>query len=144
MALELDPESKPKRVAMALVKRVTGHHLKRFAVRAIAKGSRLRTDGWGASRRVAKAGYEHEPIITGSAGEAVQTFPWLHTFIGNMNRMILGTHHWVSAKRVDDYLAEFTYRANRRWLEANLLDRLVVGALDSKTVAYKQLTTGAT
>jgi len=45
VALELNHEGKPKRVAMASVKRVTGHHLKRFAVKAIAKGSKLRTDG---------------------------------------------------------------------------------------------------
>jgi hypothetical protein len=144
VALELNDEGKPNRVAMASVRRVTGHHLKRFAVKAIAKGAKLRTDGWGAYRVVAKAGYEHEPIITGSGREAVQTFPWIHTFIGNMKRMILGTHHWVSHKHVDDYLAEFTYRANRRWLEANLFDRLVIAALDSKAVTYKDLTTGAT
>ncbi len=80
----------------------------------------------------------------GSGREAVQTFPWIHTFIGNMKRMILGTHHWVSHKHVDDYLAEFTYRANRRWLEANLFGRLIVAALDGKAVTYKELTAGAT
>jgi hypothetical protein len=101
------------------------NHSRRFALKTIAKGSTLRTDGWGAYRRVAKAGYGHQPIVTGSGREAVQTFPWIHTFIGNMKRMILGTHHWVSPKHVDDYLAEFTYRANRRWLEANLFDRLI-------------------
>ena len=47
------------------------------------------------------------PFPRGSSGrEAVLTFPWIHTFIGNMRRMILGTHHWVSHKHVDDYLAE--------------------------------------
>ena len=61
-----------------------------------------------------------------------------------MKRMILGTHHWVSHKHLDDYLAEFTYRADRRRLEANLFDRLVVAALGSKAVTYKELTAGAT
>jgi len=121
-----------------------GDRLKRFVVKAIAKGSKLRTDGWGAYRVVAKAGYEHEPVITGSGRLAIQTFPWIHTFIGNMKRMILGTHHWVSRKHVDDDLAEFSYRANRRWLEANLFDRLIVAALGSKAVTYKELTAGAT
>ena len=144
VALELDERGKPRRVAMASVKRVDGHCLKRFAQRTIAKGATLRTDGWGAYRTVAKAGYDHRSVITGSGREAVQTFPWIHTFIGNMKRMILGTYHWVSAKHVDDYLAEFTYRANRRWLEANLFDRLVVAALNSKAVTYKDLTAGAT
>ena len=101
---------------MWAVKRVTGHDLKRFALEAIARGSKHRTDGWIAYRAVAKAGYEHEAIIAGSGRDAVRTVPWIHTFIGNMKRMILGTHHWVSHKHVDDYLAEFTYRATRRWL----------------------------
>jgi hypothetical protein len=144
VALELNANGRPQRVAMASVKRVDGHCLKRFAAKTIAKGSILRTDGWGAYRAVAKAGYRHDPITTGSGREAVQRFPWIHTFIGNMKRMVLGTYHWVSAKHLDDYLAEFTYRANRRWQEANLFDRLVVAALDSKAVTYKELTTGAT
>ncbi len=58
--------------------------------------------------------------------------------------MILGTHHWVSHKDVDDYLAEFTHWANRRWFEANLFDRLVVAALDTRAVTYKELTAGTT
>ena len=115
-------------------RRVIGHHLNRFAVQAAAKGSRLRTDGWGVNRRVAKAGYEHEPIITGSRPEAVQTFPWILPFIGNMKRRILETYHWDSPRHVADYLAEFTYRANRRWLEANLFDRFLVAGLGFKAV----------
>ncbi|MGB2986489.1 MAG: hypothetical protein WBE26_11470 [Phycisphaerae bacterium] len=50
----------------------------------------------------------------------------------------------MSDKHVDDCLAEFAYRANLRWLEANLFDRLVVGALDTKAATYKALTTGGT
>ncbi|MBI1825132.1 MAG: IS1595 family transposase, partial [Planctomycetes bacterium] len=42
------------------------------------------------------------------------------------------------------YLAEFTYRANRRWIEASLFDRLIVAALDTKAVTCKELTAGAT
>lgn len=144
VALEMDEHGKPKRVAMSSVKRVNGHCLRQFAQRVIAKGSTLRTDGWGAYRTVAKAGYDHRSVVTGSGREAVQIFPWIHTFIGNMKRMILGTHHWVSAKHVDEYLAEFTYRANRRWIEASLFDRLIVAALDTKAVTCKELTAGAT
>ena len=98
----------------------------------------------GAYRVVAKAAYEHQPIITGSGRKVVQTFPWIHTFIGNMKRMILGTHHWISRNHVDDDLAEFPYRASRPRLEGSLFHRLVVAALDSKAVTYKALTAGAT
>ena len=61
-----------------------------------------RTDGWGSYRSVAKAGYEHEAIITAGGKNAVQTFPWLHTFISNMKRMIHGTCHSVAPKHLDE------------------------------------------
>ena len=142
VAVELDDEQKPRRIAMGVLERVDAHSLKRFTTKAITKGSKLRTDGWGSYVSVAKAGYEHEAIKTGGGKEAVQTFPWLHTFIGNMKRMILGTYHSVSPKHLDNYLAEFTYRANRRWMEADLFDRLLVAAVNAKPINYRQLTTG--
>lgn len=38
--------------------------------------------------------------------------------------------------------AEFAYRANRRWGEARLFDRLLVAAVSAKVMTYKQLVTG--
>ena len=58
-------------------------------------------------RSVAKAGYEHEAIITGGGKNVGQTFPWLHTFIGIMKRMILGTYHSVAPKYLDDYISAY-------------------------------------
>ena len=142
VAVELDDAGKPRRVAMATLAKVDGHSLKKFATQAIAKGSTLHTDGWGAYRTVAKAGYQHRVTVTGSGKKAAVTFPWVHTFIGNLKRMILGTHHSVSPKHLDQYLAEFAYRANRRWMEAHLFDRLLVAAVHVKAVTYKQLVTG--
>ena len=92
---------------------------------------------------MAKAGYAHEAIVTGGGQKAVETFPWVHTFIGNLKRMILGTYHSVSPKHLNRYWAAFTYRANRRWMEANLFDRLVLAAVDAKPLTCKELITGA-
>jgi len=125
------------------LKRVDARSLAGFTTRHVAKGSCLRTDGWGAYRIAAKVGYKHNAIVTGGGKEAVQIFPWVHTFIGNMKRMILGTYHSVSPRHLDRYLAAFTYRANRRWNEAKLFDRLVIAAVDAKPLTYKDLTTGA-
>ena len=142
VAVELDDQQKPGRIAMGTLAKVDAHGLKRFTERAIEKGSKLRTDGWGSYRSVAKAGYEHEAIVTGGGRNAVQTFPWLHTFIGNMKRMILGTYHSVSPKHLDNYLAEFVYRANRRWMEPKLFERLLITAVTGKPMCYEELVTG--
>jgi transposase-like protein len=142
VALELRSDGKPGHVAMRSIARPDGHCLRRFAEHKINKGAILKTDGWGAYRLVAKAGYAHEATVTGNGKAAVQKFPWLHTFISNMKRMILGTYHSVSPKHLDSYLAEFNYRTNRRWLEASLFDRLIVAAVGSKAVTYKELVAG--
>jgi transposase-like protein len=142
VALELRADGKPGHVAMRSIERPDGHCLRRFAEGKIKKGAELRTDGWGAYKRVAQVGYRHTAIVTGGGKFAVQTFPWLHTFIANMKRMILGTYHSVSPKHLDNYLSEFDYRTNRRWLEANLFDHLIQAALDSKAVTKRELVAG--
>ena len=142
VAVELDAAGKPGHVALGTLAKVDGHSLKKFATQTIEKGSTLHTDGWSSYKTVAKAGYRHKATVTGSGKKAVVKFPWVHTFIGNLKRMILGTHHSVSPKHLDHYLAEFAYRANRRWREAGLFDRLLVAAVSAKAVTYKQLVTG--
>ena len=142
VAVELDKNNRPRRIAMQSMPRVDARSLKRFTLSHVAAGSRLRTDGWGSYRSVAKAGYKHKAVITGGGEQAVQMFPWVHTFIGNMKRMILGTYHSVSPRHLDRYLAAFTYRANRRWGEAGIFDRLVVAVLGAKPLTFKELTTG--
>jgi hypothetical protein len=40
--------------------------------------------------------------------------PWVHKFISNAKAWIIGTHHGVSSEKLKLYLAEYTYRFNRR------------------------------
>ena len=40
--------------------------------------------------------------------------PWVHKFISNAKTWVMGTHHGVSGKYIERYLAEYTYRFNRR------------------------------
>ncbi|GIK17645.1 MAG: hypothetical protein BroJett003_26090 [Planctomycetota bacterium] len=108
-----------------------------MAGRAVKAGRGARAGG-----AVAKVGYKHKAIVTGSGKKAVQKFPWVHTFIGNMKRMTLGTYHSVSPQPLDRYLAEFHYRGNRRWLEENLFDRLIAVGVGAKPITCRQLVTG--
>jgi transposase-like protein len=142
VAVELQPDGRPGHIALEPVARVDARCLTKFAQKRIAPGSTLKTDGWSAYAGVAKAGYKHRPKVAGSGKAAVEKFPWVHTFISNMKRMLLGTYHSVKPKHLDHYLAEFEYRANRRLREAGLFDRLLVAALDVKAVTYKELVGG--
>lgn len=142
IAVELNDPGRPHRIALETLEKVTGKALKAFADRHLEPGTKVRSDGLRAYRALGRAGYPHEAEVTGGGTAAIEKFPWLHTFISNLKRMILGTHHHVGPKYLDNYLAEFVYRANRRWREQNLFDRLLRAALGSKALTRRELIAG--
>ena len=62
--------------------------------------------------------------------------PWVHRFISNAKSWIIGTHHGVRAEYLDLYLAEYTYRFNRRHDPDSLFHRAIsaMSQADPKTL----------
>ena len=82
-----------------------------FVDQSIEHGSEIRIDGSHALRGLDVPNLESK--VTDQNKDILdQWLPWVHTFIANAKRWVLGTHHGVSAKYLDSYLAEFTYRFN--------------------------------
>lgn len=52
-----------------------------------------------------------------------KVLPWVHIAISNAKRQILDIHHDVSAKFLQNYLNEFCFKHNRRYM--NVFDRLM-------------------
>ena len=50
---------------------------------------------------------------------------WVHIVIGNLKTFLLGTFHGVSGKYLQEYLDEFCYRFNRRFIEKKTPNRLL-------------------
>lgn len=51
--------------------------------------------------------------------------PWVHIAIGNLKTFLLGTFHGVTSKYLQEYLNEFCYRYNRRFVEKQIPNRLL-------------------
>ena len=66
-------------------------------------------------------------------------FPWVHIALSNLKRFVLGTHHRPQAKHLSRYVAEFAYRLNRRWQEADLFEQLARVCLTTSAIIYKDL-----
>lgn len=47
----------------------------------------------------------------------MEKLPWVHTMISNSKKMLLGVHHSVGEKYLQNYLNEFCYKLNRRNFE---------------------------
>lgn len=88
-------------------------------------GSVVKTDNYSSYGKIKNHVWVHKAQnVKGDATGKV--LPWVHTMISNAKRSLLGTHHMVSKKYIQDYLDEFCYKVNRRYYEENLFDRLLI------------------
>jgi hypothetical protein len=82
---------------------------------------RIRTDGYGSYKPLAREGFHHEPRVQGHRRNAKAILPWVHLVFTNLKAWLRGTFHGVSKKHMQTYLDEFAYRFNRRGSQDALL-----------------------
>jgi hypothetical protein len=115
------------------VNRVKGFRSKEIARRGPAKlaaGTAVHSDGLACFASVTALGCVHTPTVMSGPGIA-QLRPALNgvdTMLGNVKNAIHGTCHAIRPKHLPRYLAEFSYRFNRRFDLASLLARLATAA----------------
>lgn len=56
---------------------------------------------------------------------------WVHVTISNAKRWLLGIHHMVKGKYLQNYLNEFCYKLNRRYFGNRLFNRVIIAAANS-------------
>ena len=61
----------------------------------------------------------------------VELLKWVHIAISNAKRWILGIHHMVKGKYLQNYLNEFCYKLNRRYFGNQLFNRAIIAAAKS-------------
>jgi hypothetical protein len=59
------------------------------------------------------------------------TLQWVHIAIANAKRWLLGIHHTVKGKYLQNYLNEFCYKLNRRYFGNRLFDRVSIALAKS-------------
>lgn len=83
---------------------------------SITPGAVVYTDHWSGYAGLGEAGYIHHPTAIASSGDPAHVvMPRVHRIASLLKRWLLGTHQGaVRPDHLDDYLAEFTFRFNRR------------------------------
>lgn len=101
------------RIRLACLPDLATATLQRFLDYAVEPGSTVRTDGLPSYLGI--QGYTHERQIQKRQAAGEHLLPHVHRIISLLKRWLLGTHQGaVSHEHLDDYLAEFTFRFNRR------------------------------
>ena len=139
VSVQLNEDNNPVFADMKVVPHVDSKNIKKIAEDKIKTGSTITTDGWPAYNAVKEQGFEHKRVIIGDPKRASELLPWVHTIIANCKAVLRGTHHGVSAKHLQSYLAEFCYRLNRRFDPLKLFDRSITACLSTGTVSYSEL-----
>ncbi len=123
------------------MERLTGKAMKAEIKANVKPGANVMTDE--AKGYHGLQGAYHHHTVNHSAGEYVRHY-FIHTN-GMENawslfkRQVDGIHHWISDKHLDRYLAEFTFRFNRRKMgEGNRVDALIADA-SGRRLTYKAL-----
>jgi len=135
-------ESGDKHAGFAVMKHVLAvdsDQILAMAQDKIQPDSDVRTDGWRAYQTLGSNGFGHESVIVSKDKEALKQLRWVHVLTANVKGNLRGVYHGVSGKHLDRYLAEFSYRFNRRLWDSQLFNRTVTACLSTSTVTFAEL-----
>ncbi len=116
----------------------TQQKAKEFVNEAVQKGSRIRRDASSRLNHLENVEVEYEKMA-GKGQSFDRWLPWVHKFISNAKTWLKGTHHGVNAKYIGRYLAEYTYRFNRRHDPDSLFHRALTACSLAKPVTLHAL-----
>lgn len=131
-----------KRSKAGFAKIMVAHENKKeaqdFVDQAIEKNSMVNTDGSPSFTHLKNVDVDYQ--VMDSDQEILDHWlPWVHKFISNAKSWIVGTHHGVEAKYLSQYLAEYTFRFNRRHDPDSLFFRALAACVHAKPTPSQAL-----
>lgn len=117
-------QTKLRYVKMLVVDNLNSEKIKEKVEQNIQKSSLIKTDNYKVYKNIKELVWCHQPA-TVKPKEAAKALPWVHTMISNAKRNLLGIHHMISKKYYQDYLDEFCYKVNRRYMGDLFFERLL-------------------
>jgi transposase-like protein len=134
------------RVRMRHVPDASADNLVPFVCGAVARGSTVRTDGWGGYNKLPKHGFVRQKVVLSSSPDPAHvSMPGVHRVASLLKRWILGTHQGsITPDHLQSYLEEFTFRFNRRTSRSRglVFRRLLEQAVVTGPVTEAEVTNG--
>jgi transposase-like protein len=131
------------RVRLAIVPDRSGESLCGFVKSTVAPPTLVVTDDWSGYAGLGKLGYTHHAVAERGNPQVAEDFlPMTHLVFANLKSWLLGIHHGVSAKHLQAYLNEFTFRFNRRFHPFIAFRSLLGIAVGTEAPTYDELYSG--
>jgi transposase-like protein len=140
-AVSTNEEGHPIRMNFTVLKGFRLSEISQWSKKHLSSGSIVVSDGLSCFKAIKDADCQHFSIVTGGGPESVkkEQFIWVNTMIGNVKNSIVGTYHAIKHKHLPRYLAEFSYRFNRRFSLEDMLPRFAFIALRTPPMPNKYL-----
>ena len=126
-AVSLDDAGHPLYVKLATVQTFSFAAIADWSQAALTRGCEVISDGLACFRAVAEVGCFHQPVIVnGRHPNEMTEFRWINTVLSNLKTSFSGTFHALRFdKYADRYLGAFSYRFNRRFDLAAMIERVL-------------------
>jgi transposase-like protein len=109
----------------------------------VTRGALVRTDGWNGYDGLTVGGWRHHGLAINADHSITDAhLPMIHIVFSNLKSWILGTHHGISAKHLQSYLNEFTFRFNRRFYPMIAFNSVLGLAVRTVPPTYESLYSG--
>jgi hypothetical protein len=130
-AVSTTEDGKPIAMNLNVLNGFKSIEIENWAMKHLAAGSTVYSDGLNCFPAVKKAGCEHIPYVTEGGPECVDKaeFIWVNTMIANVKRSMNGSYHSINSRHLPRYLAEFCYRFNRRYDLRQMMPRFMTAAV---------------
>jgi transposase-like protein len=129
------------RIRLQVLDDASAKSLRAFLGATVASGAIVHTDGWHGYQGLSAAGYDHRPIKQRwRFPDRQEILPRAHRTISNLKTWLDGTYHGTSAKHLQTYLDEFTFRHNRRRTPMAAFQTLLGLGTQHDPTTYRQIT----
>ena len=125
------PSKKFGHVKMIVMENLGSAGINFEIAKAVMPTSKITTDGWRGYYKLPDIIDEHKRL-TVPQKEAHKLLPWVHTVISNAKRLLLGTHHSIGKGYLQNYLNEFCYKLNRRYVEDDLFEHMMTVSVNQR------------
>jgi hypothetical protein len=129
-------ETHSKFLKMTVVQSLSKKDITYELPKIVCQSATVMTDGRRCYTPLKDIAKEHHVKIIRDKKQVCEAFPRVHIAISNAKKKLKGLHHHVKNEYMQNYLNEFCYKYNRRFLKHLTFDRLIIATL---TGAWFQL-----
>lgn len=110
------PDRKAGRLRMSVLDDGSSASINNAVEGIVESTAHVETDGWRGYNELKQVVDKHTAKPVNDPKKAAKMFPWVHTAISNLKRQLNGVHHSIGKDYLQNYLNEFCFKFNSRYL----------------------------